>query len=639
MKPHSVYLCLLLFFIFNVSFAQRISMEQIILDIPVDSLVKRKVPKDSIKKLIYFYELECKYSQIADTRAGENLNKIRQLGKILKRPETASFLNYFTGKLRLREYKLPEALTELRSALRGFQSQKDTMGMIFTYNELTRLHTNSSMDPFRNMDKAFAYAKTSNNLAKSWGNIQGLIMSYSSLILVYGNEPINPKLFRQVVEKQWKLLQKLPYRTDSKLIYLTNLIIYYSIIGDEKMSNKIGSQLSQLPESNYENKFKYLAVNHNIAIQNLKNKNYNQASLGFKKVISQSNNKEHILLKEDAYQGLREAYRGLGDYKKALEFADSSAFLRDSIFQINSIQKVREVEVIYKTKEIETKNEFLEKENKLVKSRNQTIFTALIIVILILSLLGFTFYKLRLSNIDLERKREEISLLIDQKDEYMRIVAHDLKSPFDSYLGLANILNYLLRKGQYDRITQISDQIDHVGARVSLVLNNLLSWSNTNTSENNRDKTKNLFLPLINQIYPLYESLAELREIQFDVRLNVNDSHIMVNKQEVDTIFRNILDNALKNTRAGCEISITGVESESKIVLIVRNSFSVDSDLADATYAMSFLNGLHAQKERGRSGLGLVLIRQFAKDNQIELSASLDGDYFQVTLSFPKINP
>jgi signal transduction histidine kinase len=88
-------------------------------------------------------------------------------------------------------------------------------------------------------------------------------------------------------------------------------------------------------------------------------------------------------------------------------------------------------------------------------------------------------------NID-ERKRMENELLKAKdnlersnatKDKFLSILAHDLRSPFNSLLGLSELLNDNIDVLSEDEIKQSAKMINQAAYNAYTLLENLLEWS------------------------------------------------------------------------------------------------------------------------------------------------------------------
>ncbi|MBL7749555.1 MAG: HAMP domain-containing histidine kinase, partial [Chitinophagaceae bacterium] len=87
--------------------------------------------------------------------------------------------------------------------------------------------------------------------------------------------------------------------------------------------------------------------------------------------------------------------------------------------------------------------------------------------------LGILIFQWRIRSL-----RNKSLMEIDKsRRELFAIISHDLRSPLKAYQGLADLVSDLIREGKYDRIEKVAAQIDSTGAKLDLLLNNLLNWN------------------------------------------------------------------------------------------------------------------------------------------------------------------
>jgi len=77
----------------------------------------------------------------------------------------------------------------------------------------------------------------------------------------------------------------------------------------------------------------------------------------------------------------------------------------------------------------------------------------------------------------LEKHAKELQELNTTKDKLFSIISHDLRSPFTSILGLANMIHEQIRENNFGQIEEYSELILQVLQNTYELLENLLNWS------------------------------------------------------------------------------------------------------------------------------------------------------------------
>lgn len=201
------------------------------------------------------------------------------------------------------------------------------------------------------------------------------------------------------------------------------------------------------------------------------------------------------------------------------------------------------------------------------------------------------------------------------KDKFFKIISHDLKSPFNSIIGLSNLLNE-----EYDSFDDLrrKDCIQHINKSSLFIFNlleNLLTWARTQTDEITINKEELNLKELVETSISATLLNADAKNIS--ITNNVQPELILsIDKNTALTFIRNIVSNAIKFTHKGGHITIDSHLSEDIVRLhitdtgvgippeVIDNLFQIDKDIST--------NGTNNEKG---TGLGLILCKEFIERN------------------------
>ncbi|NQX99417.1 MAG: tetratricopeptide repeat protein, partial [Flavobacteriales bacterium] len=190
---------------------------------------------------------------------------------------------------------------------------------------------------------------------------------------------------------------------------------------------------------------------------------------------------------------ISDLYTGLAMYKKALEFNKALLLAKENVFFEKNKEAIANLEIVYETgkktqkiKLLNTENSLLFKENKLKDvtiERNRIIRFGLIAGALLLLLILFLVYrqfkiKAKTNNL-LAIKNAELKELNATKDKLFSIVAHDLKNPVFAFKTLTENMSKGFEKIPKEMMFTLISQLRNSSFQLFDVLNNLLSWSNS----------------------------------------------------------------------------------------------------------------------------------------------------------------
>src|SRR5690606_30809480 len=80
-------------------------------------------------------------------------------------------------------------------------------------------------------------------------------------------------------------------------------------------------------------------------------------------------------------------------------------------------------------------------------------------------------------NKELTEAYEKLNDINKTKDLFFSIIAHDLRGPFNSLLGITEILAEDNKELSHEEITNLSREVNQNARNVFLLLENLLEWS------------------------------------------------------------------------------------------------------------------------------------------------------------------
>ena len=210
-------------------------------------------------------------------------------------------------------------------------------------------------------------------------------------------------------------------------------------------------------------------------------------------------------------------------------------------------------------------------------------------------------------------KNEELTSLNATKDKFFSIIAHDLKSPFNSIIGFSSLLSRQISEKDYEGIKKYATIIQESSQQALDLLVNLLEWSRSQTG-------KMVFTPeevdvafLISQSVGVLIGAAQQKQIavhkQMPANLVVRADNAMVN-----TILRNLISNAIKFTNPGGSIVISAErKAEELLISVADNGVGINQVSINKLFRIEeTYSTLGTQKEKG-SGLGLLLCKEFVE--------------------------
>jgi signal transduction histidine kinase len=202
------------------------------------------------------------------------------------------------------------------------------------------------------------------------------------------------------------------------------------------------------------------------------------------------------------------------------------------------------------------------------------------------------------------------------KDTFMSILAHDLRGPFTSLLGLSEALVANFDEYDTDRKKKMLNTLHASSKNVYALLNDLLEWSRLERGVLDYHPDTLMLSPSIAHVMVTVQAAANHKQIT--LRNSVPEQLTgYADEQMLHTILRNLLTNAVKFTDAHgmVEVSAHSLDDHEVEIRVTDTGVGMDEETIaklfriDAKASRPGTNG-----EKG-TGLGLVLCKEFVKKN------------------------
>lgn len=260
---------------------------------------------------------------------------------------------------------------------------------------------------------------------------------------------------------------------------------------------------------------------------------------------------------------------------------------------------------------------------------------------IMLSILGEC--ALALENEKNAREKEASAILAEQEKlraNLLRTISHDLRTPLTSISGnagnlLANdeIFDPEVRRQIYRDIREDADWL-------AGLVENLLSVSRMGDGKGEIRMTAELVSDVIE------EALRRTEKNAKDHKITVkNDDSLLLAKMDARLIVQvliNLIDNAIKYTKSGCEITISCIPVNKNIAITVAdNGNGISDDIKPRVFDMFYTGAQKIADSRRSLGLGLALCKSIvnAHGGDITVSDNLPhGAAFTFTLPQEEVN-
>ena len=167
----------------------------------------------------------------------------------------------------------------------------------------------------------------------------------------------------------------------------------------------------------------------------------------------------------------------------------------------------------------------------------------------------------------IESQLEELKHLNQVKDKFFSIVAHDLKSPLNSLKAFSQLLINHIEKLDVNNIkTYGQDILNSVDNALNLT-NNLISWAKIQMKKHDPQLEQMDMSQIIENVLSIYKEIASKKCIQVNWK-GTPQSYIHGDPNQIEFVIRNLINNAIKYTKAQGLIQILLQRTETGFIQI-----------------------------------------------------------------------
>jgi PAS domain S-box-containing protein len=222
--------------------------------------------------------------------------------------------------------------------------------------------------------------------------------------------------------------------------------------------------------------------------------------------------------------------------------------------------------------------------------------------------------RLRDSVRELSEAKKELEIINDNKDRFFSIIAHDLRAPFNTLLGVTSLISDEMDKMSEDEVKEISSIIHSSTNNLFKLIENLLNWSRLQMGS----------FQVNPEVVSISEAFTETLEIvkhsavnkNITIENKISNYEVLVDRECLNTVLRNLLSNAIKFTFRNGDVVLTSEQVGANIQISVEdNGVGMDEEVTSKLFSItSKTSTVGTENEKG-TGLGLILCQDLIEKN------------------------
>jgi len=237
---------------------------------------------------------------------------------------------------------------------------------------------------------------------------------------------------------------------------------------------------------------------------------------------------------------------------------------------------------------------------------------------------------------EIKLKIEELHTINAEKDKFFSIISHDLRGPFNGFLGLTKLMAEEMPDLNQDEIQKIARSMRDSASNLFNLLENLLEWSRMQQGGIIFNPESTRLLSIINESkHPLMDSADKKGvEIKYEIPSYLE---VFADQYMLASTIRNLASNAVKFTLKGGKVTIAAksVPGHSVEISVRDTGIGMSPQMVDDLFRLDVQTNRRGTENEPSSGLGLIICKDFVEKHggKLWVESEVDkGSTFYFTL-------
>ena len=216
------------------------------------------------------------------------------------------------------------------------------------------------------------------------------------------------------------------------------------------------------------------------------------------------------------------------------------------------------------------------------------------------------------AELEIKLKNEELLKLNTTKDKFFSIIAHDLRSPFNGFLGLTQLMTEKSSELTISEAQKMALIMRNSATNLYRLLENLLEWAQMQRGITSFHPESLLLQPKITESVALTLDNARKKEIEISYDCP-KALKVLADVHMLETVIRNLISNAVKFTPKGGKITINAkqVPGNSVEISVKDTGIGMSPEMIDKLFRIDVQTNRKGTEGEPSTGLGLTICQDF----------------------------
>lgn len=212
-----------------------------------------------------------------------------------------------------------------------------------------------------------------------------------------------------------------------------------------------------------------------------------------------------------------------------------------------------------------------------------------------------------------------------EKNKFVTSISHEFRTPLFSIMGYSSLLNEEIDLDQKS-IKDFGKVIYDESLRLSDIIDNLLNILTLDKEHTNINLEKFSFTDILSSTINEYENKIKVMNLKVTTNFEGKDFNILNNKENLATIFSNLISNAIKFSTKGKDIKIVAKKIEDNFIISFSNCGVIIPEESKSRIFEKFYRVENKVHKIPGAGLGLFISKRIIKSHGGNISFESQDD-------------
>jgi two-component system CheB/CheR fusion protein len=194
-----------------------------------------------------------------------------------------------------------------------------------------------------------------------------------------------------------------------------------------------------------------------------------------------------------------------------------------------------------------------------------------------------------------------------QKDDFMGIASHELKTPVTSIKAYAQILHEKFKKANDEASASMLGRLDNQIDKLTNLINTLLDVARIQSGQMEYDVSRFEIRPFVEEVVEEMQRTSSKHKINIDVQLE-NGASLTADRARMGQVMNNLISNAIKYSAEGTSIIVSAKRELNNFIFSVKDvGVGIEKNMHDKIFERFYRVTENSGNRVSGLGLGLFI--------------------------------